>query len=97
MIFKHIFNFVRVFMDSAIWIIVLTASIMFIWLSLLPPVEISGDANAIVNEAQYVFAVFKESAKYAALLVFVSLVADMYVSKSDGQKSTVFEGKKRKR
>lgn len=96
MVLKHIFNFVRVFMDSAIWIIVLTASIMFIWLSLLPPVEISGDANAIVNEAQYVFAVFKESAKYAALLVFVSLVADMYVSKSDHKKSSVFEHKKRK-
>ena len=75
-ILNFIYRFLRFFIAATCFTIILTASIMFIWLSILPPVHIEIDANAAISETQYVFAVFKESVKYALLLISLYFITE---------------------
>lgn len=75
-VLNYVYRFVRFFIAVTCLTIILTASIMFIWLSILPPVHIPTDANAAISETQYVFAVFKESFKYALLLISLYFITE---------------------
>lgn len=84
MYLRYFFKFVRISMVVLCMTIVLVASIMFICLSLFPPMEIATDST--ITESQYVFAVFKESLKYSLLMLSVFYIADRGVRKADKAK-----------
>lgn len=89
MYLNFIFRFVRGSMIAVFMAIVLTAAIMFIWLSLVPPVEITTEAKLVISEGQYVFAVFKESIKYSLLLMTIFYIADRSLRRNAATISTV--------
>ncbi|MBB1294959.1 MULTISPECIES: hypothetical protein [unclassified Pseudoalteromonas] len=95
-ILNYIYRFVRFFITATCFTIILTASIMFIWLSILPPVHIETDANVAINETQYVFAVFKESVKYALLLISLYFIAERCLLNAE-MKSATFQNYKKAR
>ncbi|PLT25105.1 hypothetical protein CXF89_12210 [Pseudoalteromonas sp. MelDa3] len=67
---------------------------MFIWLSILPPVHIPTDANAAISETQYVFAVFKESVKYALLLISLYFITERCLLNAENKSASFQQFKK---
>ena len=90
-ILNYIYRFLRFFIAATCFTIILTASIMFIWLSILET-----GANVAINETQYVFAVFKESVKYALLLISLYFIAERCLLNAE-MKSTSFQNYKKAR
>lgn len=78
----YTFKVIRLITVGLCFSVVLTASIMFIWLSILPPENAPLLTNETITNGQYVYAIFSESVKYGFLLVVTYFIADHYIKKN---------------
>ncbi|WP_076922398.1 hypothetical protein [Pseudoalteromonas sp. SK20] len=84
----YTFKFFRLITVALCFSVVLTAGIMFIWLSVLPPANAPLVINEAITDGQYVYAIFGESAKYAFLLVMTYFITDHYIKKTQVKHSS---------